>query len=147
MNKLLITFLCIVTFSSATLANQSYEAGIGIPYGGVAGVTINSELSSNTEVYGGLGISPDTIGYIIGVKLWLNENARLSTNYGTNCFVKTGSNYKAYDGLNFGIGYAFNGREKGWAFDLIIADISSCNDGASSNASDSSVKLAAGYRF
>ena len=146
MNKLLI-LLGIVTFSSATVANQSYEAGIGIPYGGALGFTINSELSSNTEVYGGLGISPDTLGYVIGVKFWLNEKARLSTNYGTNCFVKTGSKYNDYDGLNFGIGYAFNGRESGWAFDLILADISSCNDGASSNASDSSIKLAAGYRF
>ena len=146
MNKFMI-ILGAVIFSSVSLAQQSYEAGIGIPYGGLAGLTINSELNSNTEVYGGLGIAQDSIGYIIGVKFWLNEKARLSTNYGTNCFVKTGSNYKDYEGLNFGIGYAFNGRESGWAFDLMFADISNCNDAASSNASDSSVKVAAGYRF
>ena len=146
MNKFMI-ILGAVIFSTVSLAKQSTESGFGINYGGIAGITINSELNSNTEIFGGVGLGRDNIGYVLGAKFWLNEQVRLSTNYGTNCSVKTGSNYKDYEGLNFGIGYAFNNKESGWVFDLMFADISDCNDAASSNASDSSVKVSAGYRF
>ena len=147
MNKFMI-ILGAVIFSTVSLAKQSTESGFGVNYGGIAGVTINSELNSNTEIFGGIGLGKDSkLGYVLGAKFWLNEKARLSANYGTNCYVKTGNNHKEYEGLNFGIGYAFNNKESGWVFDLMFADISDCNDAASSNASDSSVKVAAGYRF
>ena len=148
MNKFMI-ILGAVIFSTVSLAKQSTESGFGVNYGGIAGVTINSELNSNTEIFGGIGLGKDSkIGYVLGAKFWLNEKARLSANYGTNCYVESsGQHDKEYEGLNVGIGYAFNNKESGWVFDLMFADISDCNDAASSNASDSSVKLAAGYRF
>ena len=46
-----------VIFSTVSLAKQSTESGFGVNYGGIAGVTINSELNSNTEIFGGVGYS------------------------------------------------------------------------------------------
>ena len=145
MNKLLI-ILGVVIFSTATVAKQSYELGGGYNYGGLVGVTVNQELSSNVEMFGGLGIGMEAVGYVVGTKFWINDNARLTMNYGTNCHIS--SPWTDYEGLNFGIGYSFSGKnEVGWAFDLMLLDVSDCNAATTSISSDSAIRLAAGYRF
>jgi len=145
MNKLLI-ILGVVIFSTATVAKQSYELGGGYNYGGLVGVTVNQELSSNVEIFGGLGVGMEAAGYVVGTKFWINDNARLTLNYGTNCHVSS-TTWTDYEGLNVGIGYAFGGKEEGWAFDLLLLDVSDCNAATSSISSDSAVRLALGYRF
>ena len=156
MKKNLI-ILGIVIFSTATMAKQSFEAGLGTNYGGLGGAVVTQDLSSNVEMFAGLGLGLESVAYVVGTKFWLNNNTRLTMNYGTNCIYETWSSAKGYDwkdyeGLNFGIGYTFSGKdEAGWAFDLMLLDTSDCNaatdDYYSSVNDDSAIRLAAGYRF
>ena len=143
MNKLLI-ILGILIFSTATVAKQSYEIGIGSSYGGI-GVSYNSELSSNVEIFTGIGLDLESVGYVVGTKFWLNNSTRLITDYGTNCVVYTGGNWYTYEGLSFGIG--FGKQEGGLQFDVLFADISECNKNQSSVTDDSLIDIAVGYRF
>ena len=148
--KRLLTLISILILSTASSAEQNYEVGFGTNYGGVLGGTINVDLNANTEVFVGLGAGFDGVNYVVGTKFWLNEKLRLSANYGYNCTVKTVSTtttYKDYNGLNFGIGYAFWGRKSGPAIDLMLLDYSNCADAAGSTESSSGVKIALGYRF
>ena len=145
MNKLLI-ILGVLIFSTATLAKQSYEVGVGSSYGGI-GVVFNSELSSNVEMYTGIGLDLENVGYVVGTKFWFNDKTALLTDYGTNCVVYTGGNWYAYEGFNVDIRYSFTGQENGWQFDLKLADISECNDNQSSVTDDSLIDIAVGYRF
>ena len=152
--KRLLTLISILILSAASSAEQYFEVGYGTNYGGILGGTINVDLNSNTEVFVGLGAGFDGVNYVVGTKFWLNNTTRLTMNYGTNCIdetydISTGKYaWKDYEGLNFGIGYAFSGKdEAGWAFDLMLLDTSDCNDAAASISSDSAIKLAAGYRF
>jgi hypothetical protein len=140
--KKIFIILGIVIFSTATVAKQSYEVGIGSSYGGL-GVSVNSELNSNTELFTGVGLDLDSVGYVVGAKFWLNDNARLTTSYGTNCVVYSGGYYHAYEGLNLGIGYSFTGKEEGWIFELLLADVSDCVG----FGSDSAIDIGVGYRF
>ena len=108
-------------------------------------------------MFAGLGLGFESVAYVVGTKFWLNNNTRLTANYGTNCIYDTwssseGYGWKDHEGLNFGIGYAFGGKdEAGWAFDLMLLDTSNCNAGTDDYYSevdyDSAVRLAAGYRF
>ena len=146
MNKFLI-ILSVVIFSTATVAKQSYELGGGYNYGGLVGFTVNQEISSNVEIFGGLGVGMEAAGYVVGTKFWINDNARLTMNYGTNCSILS-STWTDYEGLNFGIGYSFTGKNAaGWAFDLMLLDVSDCNAATTSISSDSAIRLALGYRF
>ena len=148
--KKLLTFFTISILSSISSADQNYDVGLGTNYGGVLGGTINVDLNANTEVFVGLGAGFDGVTYVVGTKFWLNEKLRLSTNYGYNCTVKTVSTtttYKDYNGLNFGIGYAFGGRKSGAAIDLMLIDSSDCHEAAGSTESSTGVKIAVGYRF
>ena len=144
--KKIIIILGILIFSTATVAKQSYEVGLGSSYGGI-GVVFNSELSSNVEMYTGIGLDLENVGYVVGSKFWFNDKTALLTDYGTNCVVYTGGNYYAYEGLNLGIGYSFTGKEEGWIFELLLAEISECNDNQSSVTDDSLIDIAVGYRF
>ena len=144
--KKIFIILGIVIFSTATVAKQSYEVGLGSSYGGI-GVVFNSELSSNVEMYTGIGLDLENVGYVVGSKFWFNDKTALLTDYGTNCVVYTGGNYYAYEGLNLGIGYSFTGKEEGWIFELLLAEISECNDNQSSVTDDSLIDIAVGYRF
>jgi hypothetical protein len=145
MNLLKIISFIALIISSNSYAAQSYELGLGTNYGGVVGVTINTEINSNVEMFAGLGLGYEALGYVVGSKFWLNENVRLTANYGINCVVS--SPWRDYYGLNFGAGYAFSGKDPGWAFDLMLLDISDCNAATTSISSDSAIMLAAGYRF
>ena len=145
MNKLLI-ILGVLFLSTATLAKQSYELGVGSNYGGI-GVSVNSELNSNTELFGGLGLDLESVGFVFGSKFWFNDKSTLITSYGTNCLVWTGSTYHAYEGLNLGIGYSFTGKEAGWQFALLFSDISECNKNESAVTSDTGVDISIGYRY
>ena len=155
--KRLLTLISILILSTASSAEQNYEVGFGTNYGGVLGGTINVDLNANTEVFVGLGAGFDGVTYVVGTKFWLNNNTRLTMNYGTNCIYETwssgaGYGWKDTEGLNFGIGYTFSGKdEAGWAFDLMLLDTSDCNaatdDYYSDITSDSAIRLALGYRF
>jgi len=148
MNKLLIIF-GILFLSTATLAERSYELGLGSSYGGI-GVSVNSELNSNTELFTGIGLDLDSVGYVVGSKFWLNDKSTLIASYGTNCIVWTGTTYHAYEGLNLGIGYSFTGKEAGWQFALFYADISECNKNESNvngPGTDHGIDISIGYRF
>ena len=140
--KKFFIILGIVIFSSATVANQSYEVGIGSSYGGL-GVSFNTELNSNTEFFTGAGFDLESVGYVVGAKFWINDSVRLLTSYGTNCVVYTGGNYYTYEGLNLGIGYSFTGKEEGWIFELLWADWSDCGG----TGPDSGIDIGVGYRF
>ena len=96
-----ISFIALI-ISSNSYAAQSYELGLGTNYGGVVGVTINTEINSNVEMFAGLGLGYEALGYVVGSKFWLNENVRLTANYGINCVVS--SPWRDYYGLNFGAG-------------------------------------------
>ena len=144
--KKILLIISIVIFSTATAAKQSYEIGGGYNYGGLIGATVSQEVSSNVEMFAGLGVAAESAGYVVGTKFWINDKVRLTLNYGTNCHVSS-TTWTDYEGLNVGIGYAFGGKEEGWAFDLMLLDISDCNAAASSISSDSAIRLAAGYRF
>ena len=146
MNKLLI-ILGVLIFSTATVAKQSYEVGVGSSYGGL-GVVFNSELSSNVEMFTGIGLDLENVGYVVGTKFWFNDKTALLTDYGTNCVVYTGGNWYAYEGFNVGIRFSYNGRqENGFQFDVKLADISECNDNQSGVTNDSLIDIAIGYRF
>ena len=145
MKKLLI-FLSLLIFSTATVAKQSYEVGVGSSYGGL-GVAFNSELSSNVEMFTGIGLDLESVGYVVGAKFWFNDKTALIADYGTNCVVYTGGNWYAYEGLNFGMRYSFTGQENGWQFDVLFADWSECKDNQSSVTDDSAIDIAIGYRF
>ena len=47
-----ISFIALI-ISSNSYAAQSYELGLGTNYGGVVGVTINTEVNSNVEMFAG----------------------------------------------------------------------------------------------
>ena len=148
--KRLLTLISILILSTASSAEQYFEVGFGTNYGGILGGTINVDLNSNTEVFVGLGAGFDGVNYVVGTKFWLNEKLRLSANHGYNCTVETVSTtttYKDYNGLNFGIGYAFWDRKSGPAIDLMLLDTSDCNEAAGSSESSSQLKIALGYRF
>ena len=153
--KKILTLIGILLISTSALAAQKYELGLGTNHGGVIGGSISTDLSENTEIFAGLGLTAgESVGFVIGSKLWLNDNIRLIGNYGYNCTVKTitvGSttttSYKDYMGLNIGAGYSFGGKESnGVSIDLMLIDTSDCNK-ASSTKSSSSLKLALGYSF
>ena len=153
--KKILTLIGILLISTSASAAQKYELGLGTNHGGVLGGSISTDLSENTEIFAGLGLTAgESVGFVIGSKLWLNDNIRLIGNYGYNCTVKTttiGStttiSYKDYMGLNIGAGYSFGGKESnGASIDLMFIDTSDCNK-ARSATSSSSVKLALGYRF
>ena len=153
--KKILTLIGILLISTSASAAQKYEVGLGTNHGGVLGGSISTDLSENTEIFAGLGLTAGkSVGFVIGSKLWLNDNIRLIGNYGYNCTVKTttiGSttttSYKDYMGLNIGAGYSFGGKESnGVSIDLMLIDTSDCNK-ASSTTSSSSLKLALGYSF
>ena len=143
--KKILLIISIVIFSTATMATTSHEVGSGYNYGGAIGWTVNTQVSSNVELFTGIGVAAKSAGYVVGTKFWVNDKARLTLNYGTNCHVNS-SGWTDYEGLNVGIGYAFSGKEEGWAIDLLLLDISDCAAAASSS-DNSAVRLAAGYRF
>ena len=155
--KKILLIISIVIFSTSTMAKQSFEAGFGTNYGGLGGGVVVQDLSSNVEMFAGIGVGLESVAYVIGTKFWLDDTIRLSANYGTNCTYETwsssaGYDWKDFEGFNFGIGYAFGGKDDtGWAFDLMFLDISDCNAGTddyySSVNDDSAIRLAAGYRF
>jgi len=149
--KKILTLISILLLSTSASAAQNYEVGMGTNHGGILGGSISTNLNENTEIFAGLGLTAgDGIGFVIGSKLWLNENIRLIANYGYNCTVKTiGSTttYKDYNGLNVGAGYSFGGKgSNGVSIDVMLIDSSDCNK-ASAAISSSSLKLALGYRF
>ena len=150
--KKIFIFLGILIFSTATMAKQSYEVGFGTNYGGIGGAVVTQDVSSNVEMFAGLGLGFESVAYVVGTKFWFTDNARLTMNYGTNCMVDDSGSWTDYEGLNFGIGYTFSGKdEAGWAFDLMLLDTSDCNaatdDYYSDITSDSAIRLALGYRF
>lgn len=151
MKRTILSLLLLMGFTSNTIAQISYEAGIGTNYGGIVGVTFNSELNSNIEMFAGLGSGFETLTYVVGSKYWLNEQTRIIGNYGYNCTVKTVSTsttYKDYYGLNFGIGYSFGGKNSnGVAIDLMLLDTSDCHNAVGSSEPSSAIRIALGYRF
>ena len=85
-------------------------------------------------------------GVILGTKYYFTDAARLIANYGTNCIWCSGGKYHSTEGFNFGVGYAF-GRNQGWAFDLMLADITECNKKTTQISQDTAINLSVGYRF
>jgi hypothetical protein len=157
MNKLL-TFISILILSTISSAGQNYEIGMGTNYGGVLGGTVNFDINESTEIFLGLGLTAgdhvgEGLGYVVGSKLWINEKTRLIANYGYNCTIQTGVNYKDYNGLNLGVGYALKGREYGGVstgvvVDLMLIDQSKCKNAVvGSTISKFAMKISAGYRF
>lgn len=144
--KKIFIILGIVIFSTATVAKQSYEIGLGSSYGGF-GVAFNSELSSKTELFTGVGWDLEDVGYVVGAKFWLNDKMALIADYGSNCVVIRGGYGYAYEGFNFGMRYSFTGQGEGWQFDVLVADISECNENESSITDDAAIDIAIGYRF
>ena len=149
--KKILTLIGILLISTSASAAQKYEVGLGTNHGGVLGGSISTDLSENTEIFAGLGLTAgDGIGFVIGSKLWLNDNMRLIANYGYNCTVKTigtTTTYKDYNGLNVGAGYSFGGKDSsGVSVDLMLTNQSDCRK-AASQKSKTAIKLAFGYRF
>ena len=144
MLKKILLILGIVFFNTTTVAEMSGEIGLGYNYGGYVGYVTNVDVNSNTELFLGTGVVPGSLGFVGGAKFWLNDNTRLTTNYGTNCIVSGTDN--SYEGLNFGVGYAFGGRKEGVSIDLMILDWTECNKHAT-GITDTGVLLSIGYRL
>ena len=149
--KKILTLIGILLLSTSASADQNYEVGLGTNHGGILGGSISTDLNENTEIFVGLGLTiGDGIGFVIGSKLWLNENMRLIANYGYNCTVKTigtTTTYKDYNGLNVGAGYSFGGKDSsGASLDLMLTNQSDCRK-AASQKSKTAIKIALGYRF
>jgi len=142
--KKILLILGIVFFNTTAVAEMSDEIGLGYNYGGYVGYVTHVGVSSNTEFFIGTGVVPGSLGFVGGAKFWLNDNVRLTTNYGTNCIVSGTDN--SYEGLNFGVGYAFGGRKEGDLIDLMILDWTECNKHAT-GITDTGVLLSIGYRF
>jgi len=140
-------FISVLILSSTSIAKESYEVGIGTNYGGAGGVTINSELNSNIDIFAGIGVGLEKAAFVLGAKYWLNDNIRSSFNYTTNCTVYRGGVWRDYQGFNAGVGYAWGGKESGWALDAMLLDISECNKAESAITSNHAPALALGYRF
>ena len=144
--KKFIIILGIVFFSTSTLAKTSGEIGFGYNYGGLVGFVQNVEVNSNTELFFGSGLDLDSVGFVVGAKFWPNDNIRLTMNYGTNCIVDYGSYYKSYAGINFGVGYAFHGKDEGVTVDLMLLDWTECYKHAA-GITETGVSLSIGYKF
>jgi hypothetical protein len=149
--KKILTLISILLISISASAAQKYEVGLGTNHGGVLGGSISTDLSENTEIFAGMGLTAgESVGFVIGSKLWLNDNMRLIANYGYNCTVKTigtTTTYKDYNGLKVGAGYSFGGKDSsGVSVDLMLTNQSDCRK-AASQKSKTAIKLALGYRF
>jgi len=82
-----------------------WEIGTGSNYGGLLGVTANYEVVENVELYGGLAI----LGAVVGAKYYLNNNVRLTANYGVNGYEYTSDDkLYVYSGLNVGADYIWD---------------------------------------
>ena len=110
--------------------SMGFSVGLGIPYGGL-GINISRDITDKVEIMGGLGI----FGWAVGARFYPSietPNFRVSGIYGTNTIVmidKCGyagsssnciSEYKDYQGMNFGIGFGPRGNDDGWNLDVIL---------------------------
>jgi hypothetical protein len=99
----------------------NYDAGIGINYGGLYGLSLSTNITNNIELYASLG---DTTvagtSYSIGARYYMNNNIRYTISHGINNIIKfTDPTLKTekYTGTNIGIGYA--NSSGGWSADLM----------------------------
>lgn len=140
--KNVISIVIFSLLTSFSVADEEYEevneednkmgfaVGLGIPYGGL-GINISRDISETVEITGGLGV----FGWAIGARFYPSIETptfRLSGIYGTNsivivdeCGYTSGSSYcssefKSYEGMNFGIGFGPHGNDDGWNFDVIL---------------------------
>ncbi|CAB5497410.1 hypothetical protein [Bathymodiolus thermophilus thioautotrophic gill symbiont] len=134
------------------------EAGIGVNYGGLIGVTASKPINAKIELFAGLGISGNKTGYTVGGRYYIDDSIRLIANYGTNALIETEkfyreTDYEIFEGLNFGVGYLVNNR---WSIDLMYIDASKADDRIEelkregyvlSGQSSEKVKLSLGYRW
>jgi hypothetical protein len=110
--------------------NIGFSVGLGIPYGGL-GINISRDIAEQFEITGGLGV----FGWAVGGRYYPSQESprfRLSGIYGTNTIVMIEtcgyagsssnciSEYKDYQGINFGIGFGPRGNEDGWNLDVIL---------------------------
>jgi len=134
MKKFLV--IASLVFASSTFASGvKFDAGFGVNYGGIVGVTVNKKVAPMTELFGGLG----AVGYVVGGRYYLNKHIRFIGNYGTNTNVIT--SYTA--GINMGAEYVWNR----WSAGLMYVVTS---DGLKIDTDSDIIekfRLSLGYRF
>lgn len=127
----------------------SFEAGVGASFA-LGGAVINYEIGDSLELFAGAGL-----GYVAGIKYYLNENMRFTLSHGSNALLMdtTTNNFdfEVTEGTNFGIGYVTN-KDKGWIFELSYTDTKAADTFQASNPRydtnlGGTVDLSIGYRF
>jgi hypothetical protein len=122
-------------FTSLIFASDTtFDVGLGINYGGVAGTTANMKISNDIEIFGGLGYAGNT-GYVAGGRYYINDSVRFIGNYGTNgIIVKTiitsntsTSKYETFEGINIGAEYLW-GKNNSWSAGLMYIVTSNIED-------------------
>ncbi len=164
--KSLIVLIIITSFTKITTAQEiatkdevNFEIGAGVNYGGgIIGGTVSREVTPNLELFAAVGAFVD-VGYTVGGRYYVDENIRLTLNYGTNSYLEVteldGTNdYENFAGVNFGIGW-INSKQGGFNIDLMYISTDNLDDrvdelekqGYQVDEDSGKVKLSLGYRF
>lgn len=135
--KGLLIVLVLVFYTNSFLLAQEAKPknrtfgglGVGIPYGGF-GLQLGQQLSSELDVFGGLGYNLVGVGYNVGLKLNIPSEKRtqfyLAVMYGYNSVIKIKNleeSNKSYYGPSFGLGLKLKSRRYNipfWDFSVIL---------------------------
>lgn len=151
--------------STVMADGNSWGAGIGIPFGGLAGVNLDTNIIGPVDLSLSVGINLSGLGYDIGAKVYLApEDAkfrpRLSYYYGTNTVVVIQDFWgnivdsDSYNGYTVGVGGSITfgrSRQNGVDFDLLYivsteADIEQLEAEGYDTSGMNGIKISVGYR-
>ena len=169
--KKILSSLIFITLSAHSFADDevnktAFSIGLGIPYG-VVGINISQDVTEDVELTAGIGV----FGWAVGARYYPSTETpqfRLSGIYGTNTIVMVEecgfagsssnctSEFKHYEGMNFGIGFGPRGNEGGWNADVILiltrGNFNSDRDDMESegyeiDADEGAIKFSGGYSW
>ena len=164
--KKLLYLLLLISLSPSASSETSIGTGLGIPYG-MLGIGLSHTASEKVDLTVGLGTTVvDGSAYSIGGRYYPKDSdsgLRFSALYGTNAIIVRDdicpscvfSEYEAFEGLTFGVGWGPRASQTGWNIDLMIIATSKAyardeelrSQGFQSYADGTRVALAAGYHW
>lgn len=154
-----LSLLFLLTFLSASIAlgsdgesNKTLSWGLGIPYG-VIGCNLEIKPCEYVGLTGGIGISPDGLGWSLGSRVYLMSKEarvrpRLGIYYGTNTYIEYfNGTYEAKKGTSAGFGMDIKINDR-CAIDTEIINILSYEDEDDPRiiSDDSHIKISVGFR-
>jgi hypothetical protein len=153
MKKIIIAGILSCALAVPSIADVSWEMGMGSNYGGLLGLTANNKISDEVELYGGLAL----VGAVVGARYYINENVRINANYGTQGYIIKESQCKDeieyLHGFNLGMDYVWdNGMVLGLMYHVASNESDKTREMRSEgytieNDTTARVNLSLGYRF